>query len=86
MAAKAHRRPGMINRYLATVRAILRKASREWGWIDAYPALNLRREPAKRVRWITEADAARLLAALPPASVRHGGVQPCYRPAGAQRA
>ncbi len=66
MAAKAHRRPGTINRYLATVRAILRKASREWGWIDAYPALNLRREQAKRVRWVTEAEAARLLAALPP--------------------
>jgi len=66
MAAKAHRRPGTINRYLATVRAILRKACREWGWIDACPAHNLRREPAKRVRWITEAEAASLLATLPP--------------------
>jgi hypothetical protein len=76
MAVKAHRRPGTINRYLATVRAILRKANREWDWIDAYPALNQRREPVKRVRWITETEAARLLAALPPASVRHGAVQP----------
>jgi len=86
MAAKAHRRPGTINRTLATVRAILRKASREWGWIDAYPALNLRREPAKRVRWIMETEAARLLAALPPASVRYGGVCSGKRPAGAKRA
>ena len=66
MAAKAHQAPGTVNRYLATVRAILRKACREWAWCDSYPALNMRREPSKRVRWVTEAEAARLLAALPP--------------------
>ena len=45
MAAKAQRRPGTINRYRATVRARLRRANHEWGWIDAYPALNLRISP-----------------------------------------
>ena len=45
------------------MRTILRKASREWGWFDTCPALNLRREPSRRVRWITEAEAA---PALPP--------------------
>jgi integrase len=57
---------GTVNRYLATVRAILRKACREWAWSDSYPALNMRREPFRRVRWITEVEAARLLTALPP--------------------
>ena len=66
MAAKAHRSTGTINRYLATVQAILRKACREWAWSDSYPALNMRREPSRRVRWITETEAARLLASLPP--------------------
>ncbi len=80
MARKAHRKPGTVNRYLATVRAILRKACREWAWTDTYPALNLRREPEKRRRWIMVDEAGRLLAALPP-HVRHRRVHPGNRSA-----
>lgn len=65
MAKRTDLKPGSINRYLATVRAILRKAHREWGWLDAVPALRLREEPARRIRWITPDEARRLLAALP---------------------
>lgn len=65
MAARTDLKPGSINRYLATVRAILRKAHREWGWLDTIPTLRLREEPKRRVRWITQDEAARLLAALP---------------------
>ena len=66
MAKRPDLKPGSINRYLATVRAILRKANREWGWLDAVPALRLRDEPARRIRWITPEEAARLLTTLPP--------------------
>ena len=58
-------KPASINRYLATIRAILRKAQREWGWLDAIPTLRLREEPQRRVRWITQEEASRLLAELP---------------------
>lgn len=58
-------KPASVNRYLATIRAILRKAHREWNWLDAIPALRLREEPKRRVRWITPDEAKRLLEALP---------------------
>jgi integrase len=43
----------------------LRKAQREWGWLDAIPTLRLREESQRRVRWITQEEASRLLAELP---------------------
>lgn len=66
MAQRPDLKPASVNRYLATIRAILRKAQREWDWLDAIPALRLREEPKRRVRWITPDEACRLLAALPP--------------------
>lgn len=66
MQAKRHRKAGTINRYLATIRTILRKAEREWGWIQRAPVIRMREEPRQRVRWITHQEAANLLAALPP--------------------
>ena len=65
MAQRPELKPASINRYLATIRAILRKAQREWGWLDAIPTLRLREEPKRRVRWITQEEATRLLAELP---------------------
>lgn len=53
------------NRYLALIRGILRKAHREWEWIDRVPVIKLAREPDPRVRWITRDEADRLIAALP---------------------
>jgi integrase len=53
------------NRYLAVLRAILRRARDEWEWIDRVPHVRLYPEPKKRVRWITREEAADLLAELP---------------------
>jgi integrase len=58
-------KPSSQNRYLALIRAVLRKAHREWEWTDKVPAIKLYREPDPRVRWITREDADRLIAALP---------------------
>jgi len=62
---KKGRAPATINRYLATIRTILRRAEREWRWLDRAPAIRMRKEPDRRVRWITREEAAGLLDALP---------------------
>ena len=54
------------NRYLALVRAILRKAVFDWEWIDRAPKVKLFRERNRRVRWITPEQVRALLAELPP--------------------
>jgi hypothetical protein len=41
-----------LNRYLAFIRSILRKASLEWEWIDKAPKIRLYNESKRRVRWI----------------------------------
>jgi integrase len=56
--------PATRNRYIACIRALLRKAVR-WNWLDRAPMLTTYSEPKKRVRWITEEEATALLAALP---------------------
>lgn len=53
------------NRYLALIRAILRKACFEWEWIDKAPQVKLYKESKRRVRWITPEQAHRLLLVLP---------------------
>ena len=53
------------NRYIALIRAILRKAEFEWYWLDKAPKLSLYREPKRRIRWLTPAEAQKLIAALP---------------------
>jgi len=50
------------NRLIALIRAILRRAEREWEWIDRCPALRLYPEPKRRIRWITPEQAQKLLA------------------------
>lgn len=55
---------GTVNRTLAVIRAILRKASLEWEWIDRYPKIRLLSEPKKRVRWLTQQEAEKLIAEL----------------------
>lgn len=37
----------------------------EWEWIDTIPAIKLYKEPRKRVRWLQQHEALRLLAELP---------------------
>jgi len=53
------------NRYLALIRAILRKARDEWGWLDTIPSVKLSPEPRRRIRWLTGEEAERLIDALP---------------------
>lgn len=55
-----------VNRMLALVRSILRKSAREWEWLDRTPAVRMLKEPTRRVRYLTYAEADRLLAELPP--------------------
>ncbi|MDP3759827.1 MAG: site-specific integrase [Ramlibacter sp.] len=54
------------NRYLAVIRTILRKAWREWEWIERVPTVTLFRESAGRIRYLTPDQFARLHVELPP--------------------
>ena len=55
-----------VNRTLSLVRAILRKCTRDWEWLDRAPAVRLLKEPTRRVRFLTHDQAAALLKELPP--------------------
>ena len=55
-----------MNRTLALVRSILRKAVLEWQRLDRAPAVRMLKEPTRRVRYLTHDEADRLLAELPP--------------------
>jgi integrase len=54
-----------VNRVNEVIRAVLRKACNEWEWIDRVPRIRMLPEPNRRVRWITQEEADRLMAALP---------------------
>lgn len=53
-----------VNRMLSLVRAILRMSYKS-GWIESVPPVELMPEPKKRIRWLTKAEAAKLLSYLP---------------------
>lgn len=53
-----------VNRTLEVLAAVLH-AAQEWEWIDRVPKVPMLKEPTKRIRWITQAQAKRLLAVLP---------------------
>lgn len=53
------------NRYMALVRAILRKACYEWEWIDRVPKVGMFKQAEGRVRSLTRAEFGRLLSELP---------------------
>lgn len=53
-----------VNRTLTVVRSILRKAYREWDWLDRVPAVRLLKEPPRRVRWLTPDEFDRVLSYL----------------------
>jgi integrase len=59
-------KPATINRYLATVRSVLRMARDEWQWIDSMPKVRLLPGEVERDRWLTRAEADRLILACPP--------------------
>ena len=54
-----------VNRMLAVIRAILRKAAFDWEWLDKIPKFKLLPEPKRRVRWLTHEEAAALVKELP---------------------
>lgn len=55
-----------VNRMLEVARAVLRRAAREWEWIDRAPAIRMLPEPKRRIRWLTKDESDRLLSVLPP--------------------
>ncbi|MES2902323.1 MAG: site-specific integrase [Pseudomonadota bacterium] len=55
-----------VNRYLALIRAILRRARDEWEWIERAPKVKMYKEVRRRVRWITPDQVRALLAELMP--------------------
>lgn len=54
-----------VNRYLALIRAILRRAWREWEWLDRVPHVRLLPELKRRIRWLPPDSARHLLEELP---------------------
>ncbi|WP_246562465.1 tyrosine-type recombinase/integrase [Rickettsiella endosymbiont of Dermanyssus gallinae] len=54
-----------VNRLLALLRSILRKAEQEWKWIDKAPEVSMRYEGEERERWLTKEEAKKLLQELP---------------------
>ena len=55
-----------INRYLATIRSLLRMARDEWQWLDSVPKIRLLLGEVERDRWLTRNEADRLLSVCPP--------------------
>lgn len=56
---------GTTNRYMALVRAILRKACFDWEWIDRVPKVGQLRDKGGRIRSLTHDEFTKLLAQLP---------------------
>ncbi len=57
--------PSRANRIIALIRAILRRATYEWDWLDKAPTLRMYPEPKRRVRWLTPEQLNKLLRELP---------------------
>jgi integrase len=58
-------KPVTVNKMLEVVRVILNTALHEWEWIDRVPRVRLLKTQNARIRWITKAEASRLLESLP---------------------
>lgn len=63
---KKGNKPATVNRYLATIRALLRMARDEWQWIDNFPKIRLLSGEVERDRWLTREEANRLISVCPP--------------------
>ena len=58
-------KPATVNRMLEVLRAIMRKAEREWEWLEKAPHIRMLKEDTKRIRWLTVGEANRLIQELP---------------------
>lgn len=56
---------GTVNRMLALLRSVLRRAAYDWEWMRTVPRVRLLKEPIRRVRYLTALQAQRLLEQLP---------------------
>lgn len=54
-----------VNRYMALVRTILRKACNEWEWLDRVPKVGMFRDQEGRIRSLTRDEFTRLIDELP---------------------
>jgi len=63
---KKGNKPATVNRYLATIRSLLRMARDEWQWLDSIPKVRLLSGEVERDRWLTQDEADKLLDACPP--------------------
>lgn len=63
---KKGNKPATVNRYLATIRSLLRMARDEWQWIDTFPKVRLLSGEVERDRWLTREEADRLINVCPP--------------------
>lgn len=52
------------NKYLATMRILLKLAADKWEWIDRAPKLEDLKLANRRIRWITKSEAQRLISAI----------------------
>jgi integrase len=57
-------KPATVNRYLATVRSLLRMARDEWQWIDSIPKVRMLGGEVERDRWLTREEADRCSGAV----------------------
>lgn len=57
--------PANANRYLALIRAVLRRAHQVWEWTARCPKVVMYPERRRRVRWLTPQQVRRLLPRLP---------------------
>ncbi|MFX1735432.1 site-specific integrase [Paraburkholderia sp. A1RI_3L] len=55
---------GTVNRVIGVLKAVL-NAAVEWEWLDRAPVTKRVKVASKRIRWLTQAEAERLLAELP---------------------
>ncbi len=55
-----------VNRVMEVIRIVLRKAANEWEWLDRVPSFRMLPEPSRRIRWINQEEATRLINVLPP--------------------
>jgi integrase len=58
--------PATVNRRLSVVRNLLRMARDEWQWVDTIPKVRMLGGEVERDRWLTRAEADRLIAACAP--------------------